>query len=121
LIEPLAVGFHAANQGGAHAGQKAIVFGAGCIGLVSIMALKAEGISQVYVADIMDKRLGKALELGAAGVINRVYDAVPMPLYFRTSKKIRPWHIEQRHGIAQREPICADGNQRLGAFRCGSF
>ena len=32
LIEPLAVGFHAANQGGAHAGQTAVVFGAGCIG-----------------------------------------------------------------------------------------
>lgn len=32
LIEPLAVGFHAANQGGAHAGQTAVVMGAGCIG-----------------------------------------------------------------------------------------
>ena len=49
LIEPLAVGFHAANQGGAHAGQTAVVMGAGCIGLVSMMALKAEGVSRVYV------------------------------------------------------------------------
>lgn len=70
LIEPLAVGFHAANQGGAHAGQTAVVFGAGCIGLVSMMALKAEGVSNVYVVDIMQKRLDKALELGATGVIN---------------------------------------------------
>ncbi|MDR2211839.1 MAG: NAD(P)-dependent alcohol dehydrogenase [Spirochaetaceae bacterium] len=70
LIEPLAVGFHAANQGGAHAGQRALVFGSGCIGLVSIMALKAEGVSAVYAADIIPKRLDKALELGAAGVIN---------------------------------------------------
>lgn len=70
LIEPLAVGFHAANQGGAHAGQTAVVFGAGCIGLVSMMALKAEGVSRVYVVDIMQKRLDKAMELGAAGVIN---------------------------------------------------
>lgn len=70
LIEPLAVGFHAANQGGAHAGQIAIVFGAGCIGLVSMMALKAEGVSRVYVVDIMQKRLDKALELGATGIIN---------------------------------------------------
>ena len=37
LIEPLAVGFHAANQGGAHAGQTAVVMGAGCIGLMSMM------------------------------------------------------------------------------------
>lgn len=70
LIEPLAVGFHAANQGGAHAGQTAVVFGAGCIGLVSMMALKAEGVTKVYVVDIMQKRLDKAIELGATGVIN---------------------------------------------------
>ena len=70
LIEPLAVGFHAANQGGAHAGQTAVVMGAGCIGLVSMMALKAEGVSRVYVVDVMQKRLDKAMELGADGVIN---------------------------------------------------
>ena len=70
LIEPLAVGFHAANLGDAHIGQTAVVFGAGCIGLVSMMALKAKGVSRVYVVDIMAKRLQKALELGADGVIN---------------------------------------------------
>ena len=70
LIEPLAVGFHAANQGGAHAGQTAVVMGAGCIGLMSMMALKSEGVSHVYVVDIMQTRLDKALELGADGVIN---------------------------------------------------
>jgi len=70
LIEPLAVGFHAANQGEAHAGQTAVVFGAGCIGLVSLMALKAEGVNTIYVVDIMEKRLEKALEVGATAVIN---------------------------------------------------
>lgn len=70
LIEPLAVGFHAAIQGEAHLGQTAVVMGAGCIGLVSMMALKARGVSEVYVVDIMEKRLEKALELGATGVIN---------------------------------------------------
>lgn len=70
LIEPLAVGFHAADQGGAHAGQTAVVMGAGCIGLVSMMALKAEGVSRVFVVDVLPKRLEKALELGADGVIN---------------------------------------------------
>jgi L-iditol 2-dehydrogenase len=70
LIEPLAVGFHAGIQGEAKAGQTAVVMGAGCIGLVSIMALKALGVSDVYVVDIMEKRLEKALELGATGVIN---------------------------------------------------
>lgn len=70
LIEPLAVGFHAAIQGDAHLGQKAVVIGSGCIGLVSMMALKARGVSEVYVVDMLDTRLDKAMELGATGVIN---------------------------------------------------
>ena len=70
LIEPLAVGMHAANQGGAHLGQTAVVTGAGCIGLVTLLSLKAMGVSNVIVVDIMEKRLDKAMELGATGVIN---------------------------------------------------
>lgn len=70
LIEPLAVGFHAARQGNAKAGQTAVVTGAGCIGLVSMMALKAMGVTKVIVVDVMKKRLDKALELGAAAVVN---------------------------------------------------
>lgn len=70
LIEPLAVGFHAAAQGDAHIGQTAVVFGSGCIGLVSMLALKARGVSTIYVVDVLDNRLEKALELGATEVIN---------------------------------------------------
>lgn len=76
LIEPLAVGFHAANQGNAHIGQTAVVFGAGCIGLLTMMALKAKGVTNVYVVDIMQNRLDKALELGATGVINGLEENV---------------------------------------------
>lgn len=70
LVEPLAVGMHAAMQGGAHIGQTAVVTGAGCIGLVSLLSLKAMGVSNVIVVDVMQKRLEKALELGADYVIN---------------------------------------------------
>lgn len=70
LIEPLAVGMHAANQGGARLGQTAVVTGAGCIGLVTLLSLKSMGVSKVIVVDIMNKRLQKALELGADEVIN---------------------------------------------------
>ena len=70
LIEPLAVGFHAANQGGAGPGQVCVVTGAGCIGLVSMMAAKARGVSRVYVVDVIERRLEKALEMGADGVVN---------------------------------------------------
>ncbi|PWJ50764.1 NAD(P)-dependent alcohol dehydrogenase [Faecalicatena contorta] len=77
LIEPLAVGFHAARQGGAQAGQTAVVTGAGCIGFVSMLALKAMGVTKIIVVDIMPKRLEKAIELGAAAVINGKEQDVP--------------------------------------------
>lgn len=74
LIEPLAVGFYAAKQGNAHAGQSSVVLGAGCIGLVTLLALKTMGLTEVYVVDIMQNRLDKALELGAtaAGAITTI-------------------------------------------------
>ncbi|MDR1535533.1 MAG: NAD(P)-dependent alcohol dehydrogenase [Planctomycetota bacterium] len=70
LIEPLAVGFHAANQGGARPGQSAVVVGAGCIGLVSMMALRICGVARVFVCDIMKNRLAKAAELGADAAVD---------------------------------------------------
>ena len=70
LIEPLAVGFHAAITGGAKLGQTALITGSGCIGLVSMMALKALGVSRVFVSDVINKRLEKAKALGATEVIN---------------------------------------------------
>jgi L-iditol 2-dehydrogenase len=70
LIEPLAVGFHAALTGGARIGQTALVTGSGCIGLVSMLALKAQGVSRVYITDVVGKRLEKAKSLGAEEAIN---------------------------------------------------
>lgn len=70
LVEPLAVGLHAANQGGVKLGDTVVVFGAGCIGLVSLLAAKANGASKVYVVDIIEKRLDFAKKLGATEVIN---------------------------------------------------
>jgi L-iditol 2-dehydrogenase len=76
LIEPLAVGFHAAVTGGAKLGQTALVTGSGCIGLVCMMAAKAHGVSRVFVSDVVNKRLEKAASLGADGVINSAEEDV---------------------------------------------
>lgn len=70
LIEPLSVGFYAANQGEVGTGDVAVILGAGCIGLVTLLACKAHGAGQIIVADLVDARLEKAKELGAAAVIN---------------------------------------------------
>lgn len=70
LIEPLSVGFHAANQGGVEVGDTVVILGSGCIGLVTLLSCKAHGAGKVIVADLVDARLEKAKELGADHVIN---------------------------------------------------
>lgn len=70
LIEPLSVGFHAANQGEVGVGDTVVILGGGCIGLVTLLSCKAHGAGTVIVADLVDARLEKAKELGADYVIN---------------------------------------------------
>ena len=70
LVEPLAVGLEAATVGGVRLGCSVAILGAGCIGLVSLLASKAMGASDVTVVDVIDLRLNKALELGATRVVN---------------------------------------------------
>lgn len=70
LVEPLAVGLYSAQKAGAAVGMDAVVFGAGCIGLMTMLSLYASGVSRVIVCDIVDLRLEKAKELGAAFAVN---------------------------------------------------
>lgn len=70
LVEPLAVGLHAAAQGGVKLGDKVVILGAGCIGLVTLLACKAYGATDVIVVDVIEKRLEVAKKLGASHVIN---------------------------------------------------
>lgn len=70
LIEPFCVGLHGIQVSNARAGQSAIILGSGCIGLCTLLALKANGINDIYVIDIIDIRLEKARELGATAILN---------------------------------------------------
>ncbi len=70
LIEPLAIGIYAVQRGGVFPGAKVLVLGAGCIGLVTMLAAKAFGASQVIVTDVLDNRLEAAKRLGADFAVN---------------------------------------------------
>lgn len=70
LVEPLAVGLHAAAQGGVRLGDKVVILGAGTIGLVTLLACKAFGATDVTIVDVIEKRLEVARRLGATRVIN---------------------------------------------------
>ncbi len=70
LVEPLAVGMHAALQGGVKLGDSVVILGAGTIGLVTLLACKAYGATDITVVDVIPKRLEYAKKLGATTVIN---------------------------------------------------
>ncbi len=64
LIEPFTVGCRAARRSEPKQGEKAIVFGAGTIGIAAAIALKYFGCEKVMVCDQSDFRLEKAKGLG---------------------------------------------------------
>jgi len=70
LVEPAAVGMHAAMLSGIKPGESAVILGAGCIGLMTLQALKIVGITDIIVVDIIEKRLKLAKQLGAKVTIN---------------------------------------------------
>lgn len=70
LVEPAAVGFHAAMQANAGPGKTIMILGAGCIGLMTLQACRVLGATDIIVADVIEKRLEMAKKLGAAHVIN---------------------------------------------------
>lgn len=70
LVEPLAVGLHAASIGDVKLGDTVVIFGTGCIGLVTLLSCKARGASNIIVVDVLENRLKMAEKLGATSVIN---------------------------------------------------
>jgi len=69
LVEPFTISYHALHRAPVKKGDKVLIVGAGPIGLFALIAAKARG-AEVYVADLLDGRLEKALHFGADGVIN---------------------------------------------------
>ncbi len=66
MVEPTAVGFHAAHLADIKVGDKVLVVGGGIIGLVSAMFAKREGASYVAVSETNPQRGEKAVTLNVA-------------------------------------------------------
>ena len=65
LAEPLAVCLHAVARAGPLAGWRGIVFGAGPIGLLTMLAARQEGLNEIAVVDVAEAPLTFARRLGA--------------------------------------------------------
>ncbi len=70
LVEPLAVGFHAAARGRVTKADTVLVFGCGMIGLGAIAAAGLHRGANVIAVDIEDNKLALARQAGATHVIN---------------------------------------------------
>jgi threonine dehydrogenase-like Zn-dependent dehydrogenase len=70
LVEPLAVGVHAARRAGVAPGERVVVVGAGPIGLFTALALRHQGVEDLLLADLSEERLALARRLGAPATVN---------------------------------------------------
>ncbi len=70
MVEPLAVGMHAANKAQIKPGDVAVVMGAGPIGMVTALAALAGGCSQVIMTDVQQPKLDLAASLGPILPVN---------------------------------------------------
>jgi D-xylulose reductase len=70
MVEPLAVGVHAANKARVRPGDVGVVIGAGPIGLLNVLAAFAAGCAKVIVSDVDPVKLDIAAGLGAVVPVN---------------------------------------------------
>jgi D-xylulose reductase len=73
MVEPLAVGVHAATKAQVKPGDLALVIGAGPIGLVTVLSALAAGCARVFVSDIDEAKLAIAAKLGPVIAINAAH------------------------------------------------
>lgn len=70
LAEPLSVGMQGVDRAAPQPGDKAVVFGAGPIGLSAVASLKFRGVDDIIAIDFSARRLEIASKLGARATLN---------------------------------------------------
>lgn len=70
MVEPAAVGVHAARRADVASAPLIAITGAGTIGLMTLQAVRAMGAGDIVITDTVDSRLALAKELGATHTVN---------------------------------------------------
>jgi 2-desacetyl-2-hydroxyethyl bacteriochlorophyllide A dehydrogenase len=65
MVEPLSVALHGCHRGEVSAEDKAVIFGAGPIGLCTAICLKYLGLEKIVAVDMSEYRLAAAESIGA--------------------------------------------------------
>jgi D-xylulose reductase len=113
MVEPLAVGVHAATKAQVRPGDLALVMGAGPIGLVTALSALAAGCARVFVSDLDDAKLEIAASLGPITPVNVTKQDVAKEILLATDG----WGVEivfeaagsPKAAAAIFEPLCPGG------------
>lgn len=70
LVEPTAVALQAIRESEMEFAESVAIYGAGPIGLVTVLAARAAGAKDIFVFDLSNERLEKAKEFGATHILN---------------------------------------------------
>jgi (R,R)-butanediol dehydrogenase/meso-butanediol dehydrogenase/diacetyl reductase len=81
VVEPLSGAAYALERARIKGDETVLIAGCGTVGLMILLGLKAMGVKNIYMSDLLDYRRDKALQLGAALTWN--------PLEVKTSTKIK--------------------------------
>ncbi|GAB2817792.1 zinc-binding dehydrogenase [Streptomyces chlorus] len=76
VIEPFSVANHGVNTAKPRAGERALVFGAGAVGLGVLANLKANGVEEVIVSDIIPSKLEVVKQMGGIPVNGKEVDPI---------------------------------------------
>jgi L-idonate 5-dehydrogenase len=76
--EPLSVGLHAVQRAGRMLGKRVLVTGGGTIGCMCVIAARLAGAAEVVVADIAERSLAMARQVGADAGVRSDQDAASL-------------------------------------------
>ncbi len=77
MVEPLAVGMHAATKARIVPGDIAVVIGAGPIGMVTALSALAGGCARVFLSDTQQPKLDLGATLGPITPVNALTQSLP--------------------------------------------
>lgn len=106
LADIFPTAWHATELANVQVGMSVAIYGAGPVGLLSIMSAKLRGAAEIYCIDMVDSRLEKAREMGAR------------PIDFRKGKPSE--QIKKiRQNLLLKEALRPGEEKRLEGIDCG--
>lgn len=107
LADIFPTAWHACELAHVEMGKSVAIYGAGPVGLLSIMSAKLRGAAEIYCIDMVDSRLEKAREMGA------------IPINFSKDKKPSEQIIELRKKSPLAGALRKGEEKRLEGVDCG--